>query len=274
MFALAFLTPFAALYVHYAVLTVYGAERAGWMQAAVGVSLAVRTLLQAPHTAFLLPNVSRGGSAAERMRWAGEYQRTLGFLVALLGPPILLFPDLAVRALYSAAFLPGARFVGLFVGAEIVTMFLGGVYQAVMVALDHTFALVLQNGAAQLILLGVATALLRPLGIGAAAVGNLVAQLFLFGATMLFLRRRYGARMSARNYALAAFVIASLAASGVLGVARTGYALGTLLIKGAAYVAFVGLLAMFLTPADWANLRRLVEALRGRGRAAVPATPP
>src|SRR5258707_14694757 len=106
------------------------------MQAAFGIGLSVRAVLGTGHSVFLTPNVNRGGSPADRMAWADRFQETFCLLAAVVVPPLLLFPGLAVRLLYSSAFLPGAAFAMVFVLTEIVNL-LSGTYQSLVVALDR-----------------------------------------------------------------------------------------------------------------------------------------
>jgi hypothetical protein len=68
LLGLAFLLPYAALFVHYRVLADIGASAAGLMQAAMGVSLSVRAVLGSAHSVFLTPNVNRGGAPEQRMQ--------------------------------------------------------------------------------------------------------------------------------------------------------------------------------------------------------------
>ena len=58
--------------------------------------------------------VGRGGTPEDRMAWANRYQAAFCLLAGLAVPPILLFPGLVVRLLYSSDFLPGAAFVAVF----------------------------------------------------------------------------------------------------------------------------------------------------------------
>ena len=83
---LAFLSPFAALFVHYRLLSEHGAVAAGLMQAAIGISLSVRAVLGTAHGVFLTPNVNRGGSAAERMVWANNFQMIFCLLLNICRP--------------------------------------------------------------------------------------------------------------------------------------------------------------------------------------------
>jgi PST family polysaccharide transporter len=260
LFALTFLAPYAALFVHYQVLRDLGPEAAGWMQAAIGISLAVRTVLGSAHPVFLTPNVNRGGTPDQRMQWASDFQKTLCLLCGAVVPPLLLFPDLAVRLLYSSRFLPGARFVVLFVLVEIVTL-LAGTYQSLVLALDRLGYHVTQNMIAQGLMIVVGALTIRRFGIAGAALAALSAQLFLYVSTTIFLRRTFGLRLSRRAGFLALYLVTILVVSGLLGRGGTDLNWHTLFLRAGVYVALSIGLALFLTRAD---LARLGELLRRR----------
>jgi O-antigen/teichoic acid export membrane protein len=263
LLVLAFMAPYAALYTHYQVLSRFGAGMAGWMQAAMGISLSVRTLLGSAHQVFLTPNVNRGGAPAERMAWANEFQKVtcLLFIVAL--PPLLFFPGLFVRALYARSFAPGAAYVALFVAVEVVTL-LAGTYQALVIAFDRLGFHVAQNLLAQLLLIGVASLLIPRYGVAGAALAALAAQAFLYAATTTFLRHAFGLRLTRRNAGLGLLVLVTLVVAGAAGRLLAEWTWSALATKAILYAAFVAAAAMLLTPADWANLRRFVRTLRGR----------
>ena len=59
LLTLSFASPYAALFVQYTALTLYGAVGSGILQSAIGISLAVRVLLGTAHGVFLTPHVNR-----------------------------------------------------------------------------------------------------------------------------------------------------------------------------------------------------------------------
>lgn len=263
LLALAFTTAYAALFVHYRVLGVLGAESAGWMQAAVAIALSVRTLVGAAHRTVLAPRVNEGGTPAERMAQALRFQRTFCLLVAAGAPLLLLFPDLAVRALYSEAFLPGAAFVALFVLVEVITL-LAGTYQALVVALDRIAFQVGQSLVAMLLLIAAAEVLVPRAGIVGAGVAALVAPLFQYAAATLFLNRAYGLRVPRRMLALTLFVVAALCAAGIVGVRHPGLGGEALAVKAVAYVVVLAGIGLFLDASERDTLRRTRDALSAR----------
>jgi hypothetical protein len=264
---LTFIAPYAALFVYYRVLSTFGAETAGWMQAAVGISLSVRALLGSAHALFLTPNVNRRDDFEERMRWAVGFQRSFCFLVAVGLPPLLLFPQVAVSLLYSDAFVPGARFVVFFVTMEVVTL-LAGTYGALVVAGDHIAFHVLENVTAQAIVIGIASWLIPELGIAGAALAGIAAQLFLYGATTLFLRLKRGLRIPIRSTALTVFAVLALTTTGALGALNPAHDLRTLFIKALAYAALTCILSLFLTREEW---RAMTASVRAWFREKTPA---
>lgn len=257
---LTFVSPFVALRVHYTVLSQLGAQTAGWMQAAIGLSLSVRALLGSAHPVFLTPNVNRGGAPADRLAWANGFQRTFCLLTVALVPPLLLFSAFAVRVLYSPAFSPGARFAVYFVVAEVITL-IGGTYQSLILALDHMVYHVVQNVAAQLLMVTTAIVLIPRLGIAGAGIATMSAPIFIYVTTLAFLHWRHRLRLPTDMSRLGIFTALALAATGALGAVWPGMSLGVVAAKLGVYGVVLAVGAGFLADDD---RRRLVALLRVR----------
>ena len=154
------------------------------------------------------------------MAWANEFQRVTALLFVVALPPLLLFADIALRVLYSSRFLGASSFVGLFVAAEVVTL-LSGTYQSLIIAGDRMLFHVIQNLAAQALLVAtVATAMPR-VGLAGAGLATLAAPLFLYATTLIFLRRAYDVRVS-RDAAWMARIIARFTPEHLAALVRTG----------------------------------------------------
>jgi PST family polysaccharide transporter len=263
MFGVAFLTPYAALFTHYLVLQQTGTRAAGWMQAALGIALAVRGVLGTGHSVFLTPNVNRGGSPAERMQWAVAFQRTFCLLALVVVPPLLLAVDLAVHLLYSPAFGPAAGYVFLFVLVEIVGM-LAATYQAIIVALDRLAFHVLQNTIAQLLIISLAAWLVPDVGITGVAAATLTAQTFLYAATSWYLHNRFGLKPDRRTLALTAFLVAVVIVTGLAG--QSGHTLdaSTAAVRLALYSAVLALVPLLTTAEERRRARTIVRDAAGR----------
>ena len=275
LLALAFAAPYAALFVQYTSLRLYGAEASGILQSAVGISFSVRTLLGTAHAVLLTPHVNREAEPRARMTWANEFQRNTALLFVVVLPPLLLFSDIALRVLYSGQFVGAAAFVALFVAAEVVTL-LSGTYQSLIVAGDRMTFHVIQNLLAQALLVGVAAIALPRLGLAGAGIAALAAPLFLYGTTLVFLRRQYGVRVSSEAAMMAVLTFAVLLACGAVGSTFYGLS-GTVLGTKAALCVAVWIAAYMVMPvADRSRLREGLIRLRravaarmaGRGTAA------
>jgi PST family polysaccharide transporter len=257
--ALAFAAPFAALYAAYRLLASHGAEAAGWMQAAFAIGLAVRTVLGAANQVYLTPGVNREAPAAERGRWMAEYLRKLSIVVALVVPPLVLAPDLLVKLLYTDAFSPAAQFVALFVLAEVITV-LGGVPQAMLVALDRLGPHVALNVVAQLLLAALAYALVPAWGVAGVGAAMLAAAGWLLVTPALYLRSRLALSIPPADLVLVGYVVTCVALCGALGAAG-GTGARRALAATAADLATLGGLALLLRREERAELRRALSAL-------------
>jgi len=261
MLPLAWLVPYAALFTHYQVLEHFGAEVSGYMQAAVGISLALRTVLGTGHQFFLTPNVNRKGDPADRFAWASRYQRTLALLVGVLAPPVLLTVDLVVRVLFSSAFLAAVPFVWMFVCLEVMTLFIGA-YQSLVLAFDHLRFHVLQTIAAQAVTLGLAAALIPGYGVLGAVIAPAGGQVVLWVGTVFFLRLRFGLHVPAPTLLLTGATATAVVAAGL-----SGAGLPWSLHGGAVrlVVWLTGLLVLFgcMNADERARLRTIVARVAG-----------
>ncbi len=257
---LTFASPYAALFVQYTALRLYGAVGSGILQSAIGISMSIRALLGAAHAVFLTPHVNREDDASARMAWTNEFQRATVLLFIIVLPPLLVFPDVALRVMYSGKFVGASAFVALFIAAEVLTL-LSGTYQSLIVADDRMLFHVIQNLAAQALLVGVAALAMPRLGLAGAGLAALVAPLFLGGSTLLFLRRRYDTHVS-REAGLMALVTAGiLVVGGSIGSRYPGLSPGLLVAKAAA-CALIWVVTYTIMPAqDRSRLRHGVVHL-------------
>ena len=261
--ALAFLTPYAALYVYTKVLSAEGARVAGWMQAAIGVSLIVRVGLGSAHGVLLIPNVNTDATPRDRVAWAFRFQALLAMIAGVAVPLLVLFPDLVVRLLYSAELAPGARFAGAFVLAEFIWLTAASA-QPLILALDHLRFHVVQNMAVQVLLVVVAAITVPRLGVAGAAIANLIANTALYVSTLIFLRARYAERLPRSVAVLTLFVTASIAVAAVIGVRWPTVTWEVAAAKIGVYLVLVAALIPLLSATERAEIVSVVARLRAR----------
>ena len=264
LFPLTFAAPYAAWFIQYSVLSLYGAGKAGLLQGAIGISLSVRTLLGAAHSIFLTPHVNRHANSPERMAWANDFQRhTVMIFIAAL-PPILLFSDVELAVLYAPAFIAAAPFVALFVATEVMTL-LSGSYQPLLLADNRLRFHVGQNIAAQLLLVAIAAIAIPRLGLAGAGLATLAAPIFLFGTTLWYLRRQLGVRPSSEAAHMCWLTVAVLVICGAIGSLYPGMSLERLAAKAAA-CGCVWVAAYLVMPAeDRGRVRRTLADIWRRG---------
>ena len=138
LYLISFAMPVAYLVARYAVLNSQGLEGAGLLQSAIGLSLALTTVMRQSNALYLTPAMNRVGEAEEKFRAAAEYMRAFSLVIAMVAVPLVLFPDWWLRLLYSSRFLAASPYVYLFVLAQTVQL-LAGVLLAVIVGLGQIF---------------------------------------------------------------------------------------------------------------------------------------
>lgn len=264
LFGLTLLAPFAALYAHYGVLDQGGAVAAGWMQAAMGIGLAVRGVLGSAHPVYLTPHINKGGSWQERMQWAARFQNIWCLIAGVLVPPLLLMASVAITVLYAPSFLPATQFVYLFVVAEVLAM-LAGTYQGIIVAADRLRFHVAQNVTAQLIFIGVVWLTIPRWGIAGAAFGAIASYVFLFAASSAYLAWKLQLRPPWRTTALTAYLLVALVITGWIGSEGTRPTACFIAVALAAYLLVLGGLVAFLRRDERRSLCGWILGLRRFG---------
>ncbi len=261
LFALAFLAPWVALKVNGIVADVGGRASLGFLAAAVGVALSVRSVIGAAHPVLLTPQMNRGGTVAERLLAADQYQTVLTGLALALVPPVLLWPKLCIHVLYQPEFLPAASSVWVFVIAELLTI-LAGTYQALIVAEGRLGFHVAQNVAAQALLWGTSFAMVPHWGLAGAGAAAIVGQLLLLTGTLAALRWRGEGVALPPKIGVHVAVLLFLALIGRWGANDASRAWWEHALGVGAWI-FCGWLAFLLLPP--AAKRRISGRFRGAG---------
>jgi O-antigen/teichoic acid export membrane protein len=188
-YAVAFISPLALLIVRGAVLERFGEASAGLLQAAIGISLAINLILNPLNGLLLTPRVNRALAESEKHRETASFQRRLLLPIAIVAVPPILFPDVAVIALYSGEFVDAAPALYWFVMGQAM-MQIQGIYTALMIGLDRlkAYGIVVVLGTAMYAALAV---LLVPhLGLTGAGIASFASACLLALGTFGYLRIR------------------------------------------------------------------------------------
>jgi PST family polysaccharide transporter len=197
LYAAGFTQPISLLIARYAVLTRYGEAEAGFMQAAIGLSAALNSILNPLNGLYLTPIVNRDIPKNEKLKEATRFQGRLIFITLAMAMPMVLFSQWLVVLQYSPAFGEVSRTLFLFVVTQCMIQF-AGVFQALIIGLDDLKIYAVSLGAGQL-LLGIIAWLLTPvLGLHGVAVGFLVSNLAILLLTWAQLALRHGLRLPRR----------------------------------------------------------------------------
>ena len=261
LFALTFLAPYAALFLHYRVLRDLGPEAAGWMQAAIGISLAVRTILGSAHPVFLTPNVNRGGTP-EAAHAVGERLPEDLVLSDRRRPaaPVAVSRRRGPSVVLVSSFCQGPDPSFCSFWSEIVTL-LAGTYQSLVLALDRLGYHVTQNMAAQGSDDPRRSSGHSPVWHLGRSAGRLVRPalpVHFDDAVPATSASGCGCRCGRRSWRL--YLVAILLVAGVVGRNDSRRRLAQLFVlRSGVYMALVGGLALFLTRADQTGSRSCSE---------------
>jgi O-antigen/teichoic acid export membrane protein len=141
MYLASFTSPLADLLVRYAVLASAGLKTIGLLQAALGLGLALRTVLRTSFALLLTPALNRKIDKREKLKQAAVFLRILAALIGVLALPLVLMPHWWMILLYSRSFLVAAPSVYLFVLGISLQLF-AAVNIALLVGVDDVSAFV------------------------------------------------------------------------------------------------------------------------------------
>jgi antigen flippase len=193
LYVISFTTPLAFLVARYALVRKGGFEGAGLLQAAMGLALALRTVMRSSNALFLTPAMNRRGESGHKFQNATEFSRGLALTIGIVALPMVLFPEWGLRVLYSSRFTTAAPFVFLFVLAESLQL-LAGVNQALLIGLNYIGSHVTIAVLSDFSLAAISWWLVPRYGIGGVALALLFSPILVFVLTAL--RLRLGQRMA------------------------------------------------------------------------------
>ena len=252
LYVASFTTPVADLVARLAVLRVGGLPAVGLFQAALGLALALRTVVRASFGVFFIPAVNRRTSPHEKFADTVTFIRATVLISGLMALPLVLFPKIWLTLLYSRAFAQVFPYVSVFALAIIVQLCAAAV-QMLVAGLDHigTFAMsfVLSDA-----ITGSLSWLLVPrIGLYGVGIGLLLNGIVMFGlgAWKVWTSHRLNLS-SAVGWSIAA-TLAIVACGGALGTFLPSDSVATITTKVLAGVVLA--VAAFL----WAGRQSMVR---------------
>jgi O-antigen/teichoic acid export membrane protein len=253
LFIAAWTHSLSLLLARYSVLTYFGEAEAGILQAAIAISMAINLVLNPANGLFLTPLMNRKIEKEEKIVQAQEFEKKLLIVLGCFAMPIVLFPDGILAVLFSTEFMAAARYLYLFVLAQCISQ-IAGVYQALLIGVDdwRSYATITCSGH---LILGVSSWLLAPsyglLGVGA---GFLISSLSLSAMTWARLKWTHGFELRDNLGLLSLYTVGSPALAGWYFHATGTWDLTLAFGKVGVYVAFVGILWIFLSKEERISL--------------------
>ncbi len=136
LYVASFTGPMADLVARYAVLHSGGIAAVGLFQAAIGIAIAMRTVVRSSFAIFLTPAVNRRTEVSDKLEKSVEFLKALSIATGIMALPLVLFPDVFLFLLYSRKFVVAGPYVYLYVVAIMMQLF-GAVNQALLVGLNR-----------------------------------------------------------------------------------------------------------------------------------------
>ena len=134
----------------------------------------------------------------------------------------------------------------------------------VIVALDHVVYYVVQNLAAQLIVVIVSLTAIERFGVFGAAAAGICAQLLLYATTTVFLKRRYGAQTPRRTVTVSVYVLIAIVVSGAVGMRWSELTPFIVGIKVSIYVSLLLGLVLLMSPSQRGEVADAMRRMRAR----------
>ncbi len=261
LYVVSFTTPLAYLVARYALVRKGGFEAAGLLQAAMGLALALRTVMRSSNALFLTPAMNRLGESGHKFQNAVEFSRGLALTIGMVALPMVLFPDWGLRILYSSRFTSAAPFIFVFVLAESLQL-LAGVNQALLIGLNYIGTNVTIAVMADLSVVAISWWLVPRYGIGGVALALLFSPILVFVLTSL--RLRMGAQMAIyRDIGwLPFYVIAVIGVAGAVVSWSGSNTVTIILLKASFWFAFAFSLLKMITKGNTGlltSLRQLIS---------------
>jgi PST family polysaccharide transporter len=260
---LAFATPLALFIVRATVLDHFGEATAGFLQALIGISLAMTFVLSPLNGLLLAPLVNRTLPENEKRRETEAFQKKFLLVTTAVSLPLVLFPDLAVIALFSAQFVEAANTLYWFVLSQ-ATIQIVGVYTALMIGLDLLTAYGAIMAVAPVANAALAILLVPRLGLVGAGIAALTSTSLLALTAFGYLHTRAGFRVGRAAGLGMLLLFVGLALGGAFVGTRSSLEVPNLVAKLLVGVTVLGLVAALSLDRDErrAVLARLGAASR------------
>ncbi|MEP6900830.1 MAG: oligosaccharide flippase family protein [Actinomycetota bacterium] len=249
------------LVVRYTVLKNYGEASAGFLHAAIALSLAIGMALNPANGLYLTPIMNRKIEKKEKIKAAFEFEKKFAIILSLVSMPVVLFPNLMLAVLFSTEFMVVSQFVFLFVAAQVISQ-LAGIHQALLIGFDDLKAYSLMTCIGH-ISLGLLSWFLIPyFGIYGAAIGFITAYSIIFISTLLRLRIKHGFVMPGQLKILLLYILTVILLAGAVSTQYEAWSVIIIAAKIGVCLLFMLSLLFYLSKEERGFLYSYLDKIR------------
>jgi O-antigen/teichoic acid export membrane protein len=219
------------------------------LQALLGIALTVGNVMTPMNGLFFTPYVNRQLPVQTKIAAADDFAGKITLLLLLAGVAVALFPRLVLTLLFSHRFAPAAAALSLFVVWQCLYQIVN-VYLQLLIGLDDVAYFAVATVLGYAVAAVTFPTLIAHFGLGGAALALSLAMVVALSATLLRLRRKFGATVSPLVIGRAAFSLAAIYLAGRLFDPATELTLAGVGTRGAYGVVVVVLAALTLSRAE------------------------
>jgi len=204
------------LLARYESISYLSEEAAGLLQAGLATSLALGAVLTPTNTLYFAPHVNRAIPATEKIEAVGNFLPRLIFVFCLGALPVLLFPELVLRVLFSNRFAPAVAILYWLILWQYLYQ-ICQTYQQLLIGLDDMRACGIINAAGNLAAMALCIWWIHSFGLRGVAGAFLVGALIIGLVSVLRLRSKHGLSILKSIPPIAGLVLLGFLVVGALG---------------------------------------------------------
>jgi enterobacterial common antigen flippase len=204
------------LLARYLSITNLSEEAAGLLQAGLAVALSIGAILGPTNLLYLAPYLNRVMPVETKVQSVDKFLPRLILLYCLGALPILLFPELTLRILFSGRFIDAVGVLRILLIWQCFFQ-IAGIYQQLLIGLDDVKAYCLITSAGYAGAAALCLWLVGTLGLNGIAIAFTVSALFIAVSAALHLRLKYKYTLPRSLYLFGLLAVLTLIGTVALG---------------------------------------------------------
>ena len=204
------------LLARYLSITNLSEEAAGLLQASLAIALSIGAVLGPTNTLYLAPYLNRVMPVETKVQSVDKLLPRLVLLYCLGALPVLLFPELTLRILFSGRFIDAVGILRTLLIWQCLFQ-VAGIYQQLLIGLDDVKVYCLITSAGYAGAAALCLWLVGTLGLNGIAIAFAVSALFIAGSAAIRLRLKYKYALPRSLYLFGVFAVLTFVGTIALG---------------------------------------------------------